>query len=116
MERIQIQAKVKPIYKFTGSDTSCKYTMTPGPEDFPEALESCSWLQLLDALQEQEKLSRAWDNIPEKGSKSHHLLFHAKSGTLLGVHTYQRHEAVRYNHHLSRHRDDVDARTYLDGI
>ena len=67
MERIQIQAKVKPIYKFTGSDTSCKYTMTPGPEDFPEALESCSWLQLLDALQEQERLSRAWDNTPEKG-------------------------------------------------
>jgi hypothetical protein len=74
LEVIEIQKHVQPIYKITGTESSCKHTMTKfsnrdekwanvhTAED-----EGCSWVLLLDALQGQEKASRAWDNTDELG-------------------------------------------------
>ena len=76
MEVIEIQKHVQPIYKITGTKNSCKHTMTKfsnrdekwanvhTAED-----EGCSWVLLLDALQGQEKASRAWDRADELGAK-----------------------------------------------
>lgn len=75
MEVIEIQKHVQPIYKITGTESSCKHTMTKfSNEDEKWANvhtaedEGCSWVLLLDALQGQEKVSRAWDNTPKRGS------------------------------------------------
>jgi hypothetical protein len=74
MEVIEIQKHVQPIYKITGTESSCKHTMTKfsnGDEKWANVHtaedEGCSWVLLLDALQGQEKMSRAWDNTPERG-------------------------------------------------
>lgn len=74
MEVIDIQKHVEPIYKITGTETSFKYTMTNyGDENEKWANvhtaedEGCSWVLLLDALQEQEKTSRSWDNTSQRG-------------------------------------------------
>lgn len=74
MEVIEIQKHVQPIYKITGTESSCKHTMTKfshGDEKWANVHtaedEGCSWVLLLDALQSQEKVSRAWDNTPEHG-------------------------------------------------
>jgi hypothetical protein len=74
MEVIEIQKHFQPIYKITGTESSCKHTMTKfSNEDEKWANvhtaedEGCSWVLLLDALQGQEKASRAWDDTPERG-------------------------------------------------
>lgn len=74
MEVIEIQKHVQPIYKISGTETSCKYTMTEFSNDDEKWAnvhtaedEGCSWVLLLNALQAQEKASRAWDNTPHRG-------------------------------------------------
>jgi hypothetical protein len=74
MEVIEIQKHVQPIYKITGTESSCKHTMTKfSNKDEKWANvhtaedEGCSWVLLLDALQGQEKASRVWDNTPVRG-------------------------------------------------
>jgi len=75
MEVIEIQEHVQPIYKITGTESSCKHTMTKFSNDEEKWAnvhtaedEGCSWVLLLDALQGQEKASRAWDDTVERGS------------------------------------------------
>ncbi|KAH8805314.1 hypothetical protein F5884DRAFT_823062 [Xylogone sp. PMI_703] len=72
MEVIEIQKHVLTIYKITGTENSCKHTMTPMNNEGKIGLdymqdEGCSWLLLLEALQEQERESRIWDNTPSHG-------------------------------------------------
>ncbi len=74
MEVIEIQEHVQPIYKITGTESSCKHTMTKFSNDEEKWAnvhtaedEGCSWVLLLNALQGQEKASRAWDNTAERG-------------------------------------------------
>jgi hypothetical protein len=58
MEVIEIQEHVQPIYKITGTERSCKHTMTKFSNDEEKWAnihtaedEGCSWVLLLDALQ-----------------------------------------------------------------
>jgi hypothetical protein len=74
MEVIEIQEHVQPIYKITGTESSCKHTMTKFSNEKEKWAnvhtaedEGCSWVLLLDALQGQEKASRAWDDTVERG-------------------------------------------------
>jgi hypothetical protein len=74
LEVIEIQEHVQPIYKITGTESSCKHTMTKFSNEEEKWAnvhtaedEGCSWVLLLDALQGQEKASRAWDNTPYQG-------------------------------------------------
>jgi hypothetical protein len=74
MEVIDIQKHVQTIYKITGTETSCKQTLTQyttGNEKWANVHtaedEGCSWVLLLDALQAQEQVSRAWDGTAKKG-------------------------------------------------
>jgi hypothetical protein len=69
MEVIEFRRDIQLIYKITDTENSCRNTLTPmSDEDEKRAsmqsleYESCSWVTLLKALQEQEKTSRAWDN------------------------------------------------------
>jgi hypothetical protein len=75
MEVIELQKHFLPIYKITGTEESYKHTIAPvGNRDEIRANaymtpdEGCSWLLLLKALQEQERVSRNWDNTPNHGS------------------------------------------------
>lgn len=74
MEIINLQRHVSPIYKITGTERSYENTMTRyiGKDDkwanvHTAEDEGCSWVLLLDALQGQEKTSRAWDKSPSGG-------------------------------------------------
>ena len=74
MEVIEIQKHFHPIYKITGTESSCKHTLTKFSNDEEKWAnvhtaedEGCSWVLLLDALQGQEKASRAWDNALQQG-------------------------------------------------
>lgn len=71
---IEIQKHVEPIYKITGTEESYRETMTRfsnGDEKWANIHtaedEGCSWTLLLDAMQGQEKASRAWDNSGRQG-------------------------------------------------
>lgn len=81
MEVIEIQKHVHPIYKITGTESSHKHTMTKYSNDEDKWAnvhtaedEGCSWVLLLDALQGQEKASRAWDHTPERPGGSNHTI------------------------------------------
>ena len=81
LEVIEIHEHVEPIYKITGTETSCKHTLTKFiNEDEKWANvhtaedEGCSWVLLLDALQAQEKASRAWDKASHEG-KGHTISY-----------------------------------------
>jgi hypothetical protein len=74
MEVINIQKHVQTIYKITGTETSCQQTLTKyttGNEKWANVHtaedEGCSWVLLLDALQAQEQVSRAWDGTAKNG-------------------------------------------------
>lgn len=74
LEVIEIQKHVHPIYKITGTETSCKHTMTKFSNDNDKWAsvhtaedEGCSWVLLLDALQGQERASRSWDKSEHSG-------------------------------------------------
>ena len=74
-EVIKVHSHVAPIYKITGTRTSCENTMTEYIEDVDEKWarvhtaedEGCSWILLLDALQGQERVSRKWDKPNNNG-------------------------------------------------
>jgi hypothetical protein len=81
MEVIELQKHIHPIYKITGTKTSCAHTMTRYHEVDEKWAnvhtaedEGCSWVLLLDALQGQEKFSRDWDNSKEPG-KNHTISY-----------------------------------------
>ncbi|EHL00252.1 hypothetical protein M7I_3742 [Glarea lozoyensis 74030] len=81
MEVIELQKHIHPIYKITGTKTSCAHTMTKYHEVDEKWAnvhtaedEGCSWVLLLDALQGQEKSSRDWDNSKEPG-KNHTISY-----------------------------------------
>ncbi|CAG8962235.1 hypothetical protein HYFRA_00005288 [Hymenoscyphus fraxineus] len=80
LEVIEVEEHVHPIFKITGTESSCQLTMTPFSNDEePWAVhtaddEGCSWIFLLDALQEQERLSRGWDKSAH-GGKKHTILY-----------------------------------------
>lgn len=74
MEVIEIQKHFHPIYKITGTESSCKHTLAKFSNDEEKWTnvhtaedEGCSWVLLLDAVQGQEKASRAWDNALQQG-------------------------------------------------
>lgn len=76
MEVIKIQKHVEPIYKITGTESSCRHTLTKYINENEKWAnvhtaedEGCSWVLLLDALQGQEKASRAWDGASHEGKK-----------------------------------------------
>lgn len=83
MEVINLQPHVAPIYKITGTATSCKNTMTTFTKEKDEKWanvhtaedEGCSWILLLDALQGQERLSRAWDRGPSNQGLDHTICY-----------------------------------------
>jgi hypothetical protein len=81
MEIIELQKHMHPIYKITGTETSCELTMTKYIDENEKWAnvhtaedEGCSWVLLLDALQGQEKSSREWDNSREPG-KNHTISY-----------------------------------------
>jgi hypothetical protein len=74
MEVIDIQKHVEPIYKITGTETSCAHTLTEFNNKGnvwanvrTAKDERCSGVLLLEALQGQEKASRAWDKATHQG-------------------------------------------------
>jgi hypothetical protein len=78
MEVIEHHKHIHPIYKITGTKTSCELTMTRYSEVDEKWAnvhtaedEGCSWVLLLDALQGQEKSSRDWDKSREPGKNRH---------------------------------------------
>jgi hypothetical protein len=83
LEVIQLQRHVAPIYKITGTTTSYKNTMTNFTSAQDEKWanvhtaedEGCSWVLLLDALQGQEKASRAWDRGPDNLAHDHTICY-----------------------------------------
>lgn len=81
MEEVSIHEHIEPIYKITGTETSCKNTLTKldsGKWAQTNSLtyERCSWVDLLSAMQVQEKTSRAWDNtcLPEGNPGHNHTI------------------------------------------
>jgi hypothetical protein len=86
MEVVELQKHVHPIYKITGTKTSCEFTMTKYNEVEEKWAnvhtaedEGCSWVLFLDALQGQEKSSRDWDrdwdNSSEPGKNKHTISY-----------------------------------------
>lgn len=80
LEVIEMQRHVEPIYKITGTETSCENTRTHHSNEKEKWAnihtaedEGCSWVLLLDALQGQEKISRAWDN--NQGGMKHTICY-----------------------------------------
>jgi hypothetical protein len=76
-EVIKVNPKMSPIYKITGTPESCKHTMAsaflqdihaPQANVLTAEDEGCTWIFLLDALQQQERRSREWDR--GKGNKA----------------------------------------------
>ena len=69
LEVINLQPHCAPIYKITGTPSSCENTLTShsGREvdtwvNVPiPGYRGCSWVYLIDALQAQERQSPAWD-------------------------------------------------------
>ncbi|KAG9231388.1 hypothetical protein BJ875DRAFT_487070 [Amylocarpus encephaloides] len=83
MEKVTVNRHVAPIYKVTGTDKSFELTMTKLAEEDEKYArihtaedEGCSWVTLLDALQGQERASRAWDKpeVPEPERGSNHTI------------------------------------------
>jgi hypothetical protein len=83
LEVIKLQRHVAPIYKITGTPTSYKNTMTNFTSAQDEKWanvhtaedEGCSWVLLLDALQGQERVSRAWDRGPDNLAHDHTISY-----------------------------------------
>jgi hypothetical protein len=83
LEVIKLQRHVAPIYKITGTPTSYKNTMTSFTKAQDEKWanvhtaedEGCSWVLLLDALQGQERISRAWDRGPDNSAHDHTICY-----------------------------------------
>lgn len=83
LEVIKLQPHVAPIYKITGTQTSYRNTMVNYTNRRDEKWanvhtaedEGCSWILLLDALQAQERISRAWDRGPDNEGLDHTICY-----------------------------------------
>ncbi|KAH8896721.1 hypothetical protein GQ53DRAFT_838246 [Thozetella sp. PMI_491] len=79
LEVINLQQHIAPIYKITGTPSSYQQTLL-SPEvgvweyDLTQD-KGCSWLLLLYAMQEQEKMSRAWDRGPNNMAWDHTICY-----------------------------------------
>jgi len=81
MEVVNLQPHMAPIYKITGSPTSYENAMA---NNMTKSIDSasirrgdlgCSWLALLDALNDQERISRTWDRGYSKSGLNHTICY-----------------------------------------